>query len=52
MKVRMEKVYLDLAKAVNKSKILPDKDTDLSNSLDFLKEIIRNQMGDEAGDQN
>ena len=44
MKIRMEKVYLDLAKAVNKSKILPDKDMDLSNSLNFLKEIIKNKM--------
>jgi len=42
--VKLNKCYLDLAKSVSKSKILPDKDDDLSNSLSFLKEIIKKQM--------
>ena len=41
VKIKIDQVYLDLAISVNKSKVLPEKDTDLQNSLDFLTEIVK-----------
>ena len=42
----MDKVYLELARLVSKSKILPDKEEDLVNSLKFIKECMNKQMSE------
>jgi len=41
IKIKLEKIYIDMAIAVNQSKVLPEKDMDLQNSLDFLTEIVK-----------
>jgi hypothetical protein len=44
LKVRIQQNYMDLAKKIDANKVLPDNEKDLSNSLKFLKAVIRKQM--------
>ena len=47
----MPTVYIKLAKSVSKSKVLPDKESDLTNSLKFIKECMKKQLTESNNDQ-
>lgn len=49
VKVKMNMVFIHLAKAVTRSKVLPDRSNrDVGGSLTFLKDVVTKQMTEKA----